>query len=87
MAFLPDERPEVARSLSTRDFDRDEKMPVHAREGVRWAWLIDPAAKTLEIYALEADGRRGEPVIFRGADVVRAAPFDAIELGLSTLWM
>jgi Uma2 family endonuclease len=74
-------------SPSTKDFDRDEKMPVYAREGVQWAWLIDPIAKTLEIYVLAADGRWGEPVIFRGADVVRAVPFDAIELGLSTLWM
>ena len=73
-------------SPSTRDFDRDEKMPVYAREGVRWAWLIDPIAKTLEVYVLDAGGRWGEPAIFRGADVVRAVPFDAIELGLSALW-
>ena len=73
-------------SPSTRDFDRDEKMPVYAREGVRWAWLIDPIAKTLEVHGLDAGGRWGEPAIFRGAEVVRAVPFDAIELGLSALW-
>ncbi|MEP7121584.1 MAG: Uma2 family endonuclease [Byssovorax sp.] len=73
-------------SPSAKDFDRDEKVPVYAREGVRWAWLIDPIAKTLEVYVLDDGGSWSEPAIFRGADVVRAVPFDAIELGLSALW-
>ncbi|MEP7126215.1 MAG: Uma2 family endonuclease [Byssovorax sp.] len=73
-------------SPSTKDFDRDEKMPVYAREGVLWAWLIDPIAKVLEVYVLDAGGSWGEPAIFRGAEVVRAVPFDAIELDLSALW-
>ncbi len=73
-------------SPSTRDFDRDEKMPVYAREGVRWAWLLDPIAKTLEVYTLNASGRWGEAEVFHDVEMVRAVPFDAIELELSALW-
>ena len=73
-------------SSSTEDHDRAVKMPVYAREGVRHAWLIDPIANTLEVYTLDASRRWSEPVIHQGEDVVRAAPFDAIGLGLSALW-
>ena len=73
-------------SKSTEEHDRGEKMPVYAREGVRYAWLVDPIAKRLEVFTLGADGKWGEPVIHRDAEVVRAAPFEAIELELSALW-
>jgi len=73
-------------SPSTADHDRDEKMPVYAREGVRHAWLVDPIACTLEVYTLEAGGDWSAPVIFNGGDVVRAVPFDAVGLDLSALW-
>ncbi len=73
-------------SKSTEDVDREEKMPVYAREGVRHGWLIDPVAKTLEVYTLSAERRWGEAVIFSGAEVVRAVPFDALGLDLAALW-
>jgi Uma2 family endonuclease len=73
-------------SKSTEDVDRDQKMPIYAREGVAHAWLVDPIARTLEIYTLGADGTWSEPVHHGGADVVRAAPFEAIGLDLSVLW-
>ena len=62
------------------------KMPVHAREGVHHAWLIDPVKRTLEVYTLGAGGTWGGPVISRDVDVVRAPPFDAVGLDLSALW-
>jgi len=73
-------------SPSTESHDRDVKMPVYAREGVRHAWLVDPTAKTLEVYALDGRGQWSEPVRHGGSDVVRAVPFDAIGLDLSALW-
>jgi Uma2 family endonuclease len=73
-------------SPSTEDIDREEKMPIYAREGVRHAWLIDPVAETLEVYTLSAEGAWGEPVRYRGDEVVRAAPFEAIALELAALW-
>ena len=73
-------------SPSTEVHDREVKMPIYAREGVRHAWLIDPIAKTLEVYTLGADRRWSEPTISGDLDVVRAVPFDAIGLDLSALW-
>ncbi len=83
-ALVPDWICEVL-SKSTQDVDRADKMPIYAREGVRHAWLIDPIARRLEIFTLRA-GRWGEPVIHQGVGLIRAAPFDAIELDLSALW-
>ena len=75
-------------SKSTEDTDRDEKMPIYAREGVRHAWLIDPVARTLEVFVLDLGGpgwtRAG---VHRDGARVRVAPFDAIELDLSLLWL
>ncbi len=73
-------------SKSTEEHDRGEKMPVYARERVRHAWLVDPLERRLEVYTLGADGQWGAAMIHRGAEVVRAVPFEAIELDLSALW-
>ncbi|WP_437576253.1 Uma2 family endonuclease [Sorangium sp. So ce887] len=73
-------------SASTEGVDRDEKMPVYAREGVRHAWLVDPIARTLEVYVLGQDRRWGPAVVHRDAARIRAEPFDAVELDLSVLW-
>ncbi len=73
-------------SASTEGVDRDEKMPGYARVGVRHAWLVDPIARTLEVYVLGQDRRWGPAVDHRDAARVRAEPFDAIELDLSVLW-
>lgn len=32
-------------------------MPIYAREGVRHAWLVDPIARTTEIYTLRESGQ------------------------------
>ncbi|WP_438020636.1 Uma2 family endonuclease [Sorangium sp. So ce315] len=65
--------------------DRAEKMPAYARHGVRHLWLLDPLARTLEVFALEA-GRWVVVGVHHGSARVRAEPFDAIELELSALW-
>jgi hypothetical protein len=70
----------------TEDYKRTTKMLMYAASGVRWAWLLDPAARTLEVFTLADDGRWGKPAVYRDTARVRAAPFDAIELHLSVLW-
>lgn len=72
-------------SKSTEDFDRNEKMPIYAREGVAHAWLIDPIARTLEAFTL-VGGHWSKPTLHRGDARVRLRPFDAVELDLSVLW-
>ena len=72
-------------SPSTRSIDREEKMPLYARYGVRFAWLVDPKTRTLEAYEL-ADANWRPLGVFRDDDTVSAAPFDAIEIRLADLW-
>lgn len=72
-------------SPSTTKLDRAAKLPVYGREGVSHVWLIDPLAKTLEIYRL--DGETYRLVGTHAEDAkVRAEPFDAIEIELGALW-
>jgi Uma2 family endonuclease len=73
-------------SPSTARIDRTRKLHIYAREGVPHVWLVDPLARTLEVLAL--DGKRWVVAENHGGeDVVRAAPFAAIELALARLWI
>jgi Uma2 family endonuclease len=72
-------------SPSTQKNDRILKMSVYARFGVAYLWLVDPLARLLETYALEA-GRWVVTGLYKDHDKVRAAPFDAIEIALADLW-
>lgn len=72
-------------SLNTEATDRGKKMRIYRREGIGHAWLINPVTQTLEVYRLEA-GRWILLDTFEGNAVIRAEPFDAIELALAVLW-
>lgn len=72
-------------SPSTAMLDRARKLAIYAREGVAHAWLIDPLAQILEVLRLE-NGRWMMLVTHAGPEVVRAEPFDEIELDLAALW-
>lgn len=73
-------------SPSTARLDRVRKLRAYARERVHHAWLIDPDARTLEVYRLEGEHYA---LIAQHEDDerVRAEPFDAIELELAALWI
>jgi Uma2 family endonuclease len=83
-------------SDSTRATDRFEKMTIYARERVAHVWLVDPGARTLEVFRLShaSSKKRKKPTktewtlaaVWRDDARVRAEPFDAIELDLSVLW-
>lgn len=84
LSLAPDWVCEVL-SPSTAAFDRGAKLKVYARENVAHVWLVDPAAKTLEVLVLDGPSYRiGE--VFSGDRGIRAIPFDAIELDLGALW-
>ncbi len=65
--------------------DRVLKLPIYARERVAHVWLVDPTARTLEVFARDADGWTLAGA-WRDDAKVRAVPFDAIELDLAILW-
>jgi Uma2 family endonuclease len=83
--LVPDWICEVV-SPRTGRIDRSRKMAIYARERVRHLWLVDPLAHTLEVYRLEHD-RWLVAAVHGGDDVVRAEPFDAIEIGLERWWL
>ena len=84
MTLVPDWICEVI-SPSTGRLDRTRKLPVYAGVGVANAWIVDPATRTLEVLRRDGEGWR---IVrsFGGDDLVRAEPFDAIEIDLLALW-
>ncbi len=72
-------------SPSTARLDRDRKLPIYARTGVGYAWLLDPETRTLEVFRRAgAGGDRADP--HASAARVRAEPFETVELDLARLW-
>lgn len=72
-------------SPGTASIDRVRKLRIYAREGVGHAWLIDPLARTFEVLQLES-GRWTIVLTASDTGVLRAEPFDEVELDLSLLW-
>jgi hypothetical protein len=62
------------------------KMGIYAQQGVSYLWFVEPQLETLEIYRLEA-GRWVVLGTYAGEDIVRAEPFEAVELCLGRWWM
>lgn len=83
-SLVPDWICEVI-SPSIASVDRVKKLAIYARVQVGHAWLADPIARTLEVLRLE-QGRWSIVGTYADLDVIRAEPFDAIELDLSLLW-
>lgn len=72
-------------SPSTEKTDRAIKLPIYAASGVGHAWLVNPKLRTLEVLRLH-ESRWVVVATHRDDEVVRAEPFDAIELALAVLW-
>jgi len=72
-------------SPSTAPIDRAEKLPIYAREGVTNIWLVDPIARTLEAFRLDAS-RWSLLGTWRDDAKVRVEPFTELELELERLW-
>jgi Uma2 family endonuclease len=60
-------------------------MPLYAKTGVQYIWLLDPLAKTLEVYQLEKQYWKLIGT-FSGNDKVSILPFQEISIDLSFLW-
>ena len=74
-----------ALSRSTEAWDRAHKLPVYAAAGVAHVWLVNAVQRTLEV--LRRQGSQWLTLaIYHGDALVRAEPFDAIELDLAGLW-
>ena len=69
----------------TAAIDRAKKLGIYAREHVAHGWLVDPIARTLEVLDLQS-GRWVLAATHAGGEIVRAQPFEAIDLDLAVLW-
>ena len=72
-------------SPSTERIDRQKKLTIYAREGVKHVWLVNPVLETLEVLRLDSE-RWSLIAVHEGHGAVRAEPFGAIELPLGALW-
>lgn len=72
-------------SPSTARLDRTDKLAVYAAFSVGHCWLVDPDAKTLEVFELR-EGRWTLAATFKDDDPVAASPFAAHTFLLDVLW-
>ena len=72
-------------SARTEAYDRGAKMRIYRREKVVHVWLVDPALRTLEVFRVE-NKRYVFLDAWEGETIVRAEPFDAVEIPLAALW-
>jgi len=72
-------------SPSTARVDRIRKLPIYAKNGVEWCWIVDASNETIEVLR-----REGERWIIEGTvggrEPARLAPFAEVELDLALVW-
>lgn len=71
-------------SPSTERIDRQKKLRIYAREGVRYCWFVDPLKHIIEMRRLE--GAEWVLATHRDSDAINPEPFDALPLPLVKLW-
>jgi Uma2 family endonuclease len=84
-AIAPDWVCEVV-SPSTEAIDRGRKLRIYAREGVGHLWLVNPLARTLEVYRL-SDGKWTLVQTSMNDEIVRAEPFESVSIEMSRWWL
>ena len=73
-------------SPSTESKDRRIKMPLYARYGVPHVWLVDPVARTLEVFVLDEGAWKATGAYRGDQSGVRAEPFTEVAIDLASLW-
>ncbi len=72
-------------SPSNRNYDTRTKRRFYAEIGVPYLWYIDPEARTLVVSRLY-EGRWLELGAFGDDELVRAEPFEELEIDLNAWW-
>jgi Uma2 family endonuclease len=72
-------------STGTRERDRTLKRHLYARHGVRELWLVDPEARTAEVYSLDP-ATEIPPHIFAAQDTLTSDVLPALRLTLDAIW-
>jgi Putative restriction endonuclease len=74
-------------SPSTRSYDIGAKRRIYATYKVKHLWYIDPVAKSLEVFTINADASWNLTHTIVGQETVSAPPFDTISFSLGQLWL
>ncbi len=72
-------------SPSTEERDREMKAKLYARSGVRELWIVDPTAKTVELYAGSGGAFRRD-ALFAVADTVTSPLLPGLEIPLARVF-
>lgn len=78
-------------SPSTERLDRLRKLALYAEAGVGFVWLVDPAARFVEVYRPTGGGlptrvRAWSPDDAESSDVHDLPPFEGVALGAGDWW-
>jgi len=84
LTLLPDWACEVF-SPSTTRIDRFQKLPLYARSGIPWVWLIDIDARAIEVYET-VDGRPALTASATEDERVSLPPFNG-EIDAAPFWL
>ena len=84
LTVLPDWCGEIL-SPSTGRGDKQKKLPLYARSGVPWSWLVDPAQRRIEVYQTV----NGLPALVTTAqnNERRVLPPFELEIALDGWWL
>jgi Uma2 family endonuclease len=72
-------------SPGTRDRDRTLKRRLYARHGVKELWLVDPEARTVEVFALNPTTETS-PRSFAEGDTLTSGILPTLRLALNSIW-
>lgn len=65
--------------------DLSEKFYLYERNGVRECWILDPAARSAQIYKLEENGKYGDPLIIETEGLLKSSVLEELELDLNDI--
>ncbi len=85
LTIVPDWACEILSPTTHRD-DRHLKLPLYARAGVPFVWLVDPDAQLVEVFET-VGGRPTRVGSAAGAEVATLPPFEDLAIALETLWL
>jgi Uma2 family endonuclease len=72
-------------SPHNRDLDCRVKRRLYARHGVTEYWIVDPDARTVEVWRLQEDAERPRAIL-REKDTLTSAMFPGLEVRLAELF-